>query len=1105
MSLKFILGEKKSGKTSYILEELKKNKDSFIIVPEQTLFLYEKTILEKLGEEHSFNTNIFSFKKLAEKLLSSDECYNRIKLLDNDTKSLVIEKILLSNKDKLVSFKNAVSSPGFSEKLSSQIGEFKKYLIDKETILKISKSDDINKNLKDKLKDLSFVYNEYEEKIKDIYLDFDDLIKTASDKVISEKLFLNTNIYIDSFTGFTGEELYMIKAFLHNKANVFISLSHIEGRCDNFGDLNYTVKNTKNKLIKIADSMGEQWDEIVLKDCFIKNPSIKFLSDNYTLNSNEKYQGDCENIKIIKCRNIKYECENLASMIVSHIIKSNASLNDMAVIVPDIKEYVPYLNDALSTFDISCYSNEKTSVYDMPVAMLLNNVFNIILSSNRMDVIMGYLKSGYFFKDNPDKIYKFEEFVRKTGIRAFHLLKKPFLEIIEEKKAYNFKICNEEDLIDVYNRAIYPLVKLKEKVAQKESAKDYSVLIYDFFKEINLDKTLLNYGKEYEEKGDIIKGRQLIQVYNYILESMERTTLVLSDTSVSFLEYKNIIIASLKNKNIAMIPILNESVYVTEPSNFFNDSYKYIYILGANEGKLPSLSFGEGIINEEERGVLLNLGIELFLNSELRMMENKLKVYDILTSPDEFLFISYSMYSKGGTEQLVSEFVLEISDLFSIDEEKENIFYLGKRELLKETLSSFSGKKILDNKKDVAYLLNHEEYSELIKESIEKLKNPDFNDIKVKSSSMKKLIGDSLRVSTTNMEKYNSCGFSYFIRYVLRAKENEEFSINSANLGSVLHLILEQFSSELKKDNKDFKDIDDNYIKEKLKKVIENSIKEIQNGVFASDVRGEVFKRKLWSTAYKTICLIRKHFINGSFKTVGFEVGFGKDGSEMDGIVFDVGDGRKVVLNGVIDRVDKFEKDGSEYIRIVDYKSSEKTLDFYEVVMGLKMQLAIYLMTVLGKDKIDKIKPGGMLYLSLKSPMISVSSPTEEDMVEAKIRQKLTMKGFYLNTNEIAEAMDKELKDNKKSEIVDLEIDSMGIPKNKNTLSIAEFETLLGIVRKNIETQGKNIFDGKFPIKPIKDKNITSCDYCPYSSVCMFDNENSQVVNIKKMSRDELF
>ncbi len=1105
MPLTIISGSKKTGKTEFIFNELKKNKDSIIIVPEQTLFLYEKNILERLGEERSFDISILSFKKLAHKLIKEDENFNRVKLLDKDTKNLIIEKILLNNRNSLLSFKNAVSSSSLCEKIGAQISEFKKYLIDKDKIISLSDSEGINKNLKDKLKDLSFIFTEYEDKIKDIYMDFDNLIKTASDKIISEKLYYGKKIYIDSFTGFTGEELYMIKALLKNECNVFITLGEIKDRFKTFGDLSYTVHNTKKKLINEASSVGCKAQEIVLDKSYIENDDIRFLADNFLITKKEDYLRNAQSIKITKSRSINKECDLAVSYIIKALKEDNAHLNEMAVILPDMKEYGPYIKESLSKFGLCFYSNEKKSVYDMPVASLLNNVFNIVLSGNRIDVILGYLKSGYFFKDNPDLIYKFERFILKTGVRAYQLMGKPFLEILEEKKSFNFKIDNEDGLKKVYDNAIYPMVKLKEKIINSKTARDYSLALYEYFCDISIDKTLIEYSKEYEKSGDIVKGKQLIQVYNYILESLERTTLILSDSQVSFLEYKNIIISGLKNKNIASVPILYDSVFITEPSGFFNDSYKYIYVLGANEGNLPSYNFADGVINEDERKILKDMGIELSMSRELKMMENNLKVYDIITSPEKYLYISYSDYSKSASEQMPSEFVSEIKEIFKIDAKYEKAFYSTKRNLLKDTLTSFSKKTMEEEKDNIAYLCYDEKYLKIIEDTLLKIKNPDFKNVSVNPSNIKKLIGDTLRVSTTNMEKYNKCGFSYFIQYVLRAKENEEFTINSANLGSVMHLILEKFSKSLMKDNKDFSDVDDSYINEKLDKIIKDSIKETENGVFASDIKGEVYRRRLKATAYKTIMLIRKHFLLGSFKTVGFEVDFGKVESENQGIVFDAGQGRKIILNGVIDRVDKFKKDDDEYIRIVDYKSTEKTLDFYEVVLGLKMQLAIYLMTAIGTEKIDKIKPGGMLYLSLKSPVISISSPTDTDKFEAEIRKKITMKGFYLNSSSIAEAMDKNLKENKTSEIVDIELDKEGVPKNKNTMTIKEFETLLKFVRGNIEDKGKKIFDGKFPILPIKENRNTSCDYCPYSSICMYDNDNFEMINIKKMSRDEIF
>ena len=108
MALNLILGEKKSGKTTYILNCIKNKKNCTVIVPEHNLFVYETLILDTLGEAGAFLINTLSFKKLASNLIKDEEEYNKMKLLDNDTRALIVERILLNSKDSMTALKKAV-------------------------------------------------------------------------------------------------------------------------------------------------------------------------------------------------------------------------------------------------------------------------------------------------------------------------------------------------------------------------------------------------------------------------------------------------------------------------------------------------------------------------------------------------------------------------------------------------------------------------------------------------------------------------------------------------------------------------------------------------------------------------------------------------------------------------------------------------------------------------------------------------------------------------------------------------------------------------------------------------------------------------------------
>ncbi len=1099
--LTLVLGDKKSGKTHFILDLIKDNKDCTLIVPEQTLFKYESLILDRLGEESAFLVNTLSFKKLALSIIKDNEKYNEIKLLDNDTRALIIERILMENKDNMTAFKKAMKKPEFSNEIASQLTEFKKYLITSSQLSKLAKKEEISKGLKEKLFDLSIIFGAYEKKTEELFKDTDDIITASSEKILKDGLFKGKQIYIDGFTGFTKDELYMTEAFLRNGADVYITLPYNQDKAMATGELYYSVTKAIEKIEKLCERVNTKLDKKVLKECRIESEDIKFLKENY--NEDTAYSKNAEDIRIYNCKNPYDECVNLTSQIIKNITEEGASLSDIAVILPDIKSYIRYIDSIFNDFLLSYFCNEKVSVYDMSVAMLLNNLFDMIVSSNRMEPVIDYLKSGYFFRDDLDKIYRFENFIKEKGVRVYTLFSKNIEDIIEEKKLYNFEIENEEDLISVYQKVIAPVKELKKKLEGEKTADRYSYLLYEFFIQIGLPDALKKFADEYDKEGDLIKSDRLIQVYNYITESMERTSVVLKGLEISFLEYKSIIVSSLKNKNIASVPILNDSVTISDLKGFCDNSYKYVYILGATEGRIPDTSFSEGIINEEERYELLKTGTELSMSHELKLCENYLKLYDALTSPSKRLCVSYPLYDKNGEEYLRGDFVSELTAMFGDKIIASGERILSKRELLKDTLCDLSRRN--EPKKTAKYLLMDKEYGEFIKKAVKELDKSTVTDVLVSKGKLKKLIGNQLNLSVTNMEKYRGCAFSYFIRYVLKAKEKSEYKIDNAGIGSMLHHILDTFSKKLKKDNLDFSSIDDSYIRENVERIVNKSVATRENGVFLADVKSSYMIKRVKRTAEYAIGLLKLHFTKGTFKPVDFELSFGRDDSKANPLVFDIGEDRKIVLNGVIDRVDTLESEEGEYVRIVDYKSSAKGVDFYEIFSGMKIQLAIYLLTMLKQKNLENIKPGGMLYLTLDSPIISVKNSLDTEDIELKIRKNHIMTGIFLNNEDVLSAMDSELKEGTTSEILDVKFDKSGLLNGKNNLTLDEFSYMLSKVSETVKKEAESIFDGQFKIKPVLCGGKSACTYCPYSAICRFEETTCSFDVIEKTPKDELF
>lgn len=76
MSMRLIYGRAGTGKSEFILKEIKENLQNnltqkiYIIVPEQFSYATEKKLLETLDAEASINAEVISFKRLAHRVFS---------------------------------------------------------------------------------------------------------------------------------------------------------------------------------------------------------------------------------------------------------------------------------------------------------------------------------------------------------------------------------------------------------------------------------------------------------------------------------------------------------------------------------------------------------------------------------------------------------------------------------------------------------------------------------------------------------------------------------------------------------------------------------------------------------------------------------------------------------------------------------------------------------------------------------------------------------------------------------------------------------------------------------------------------------------------------
>ena len=188
-------------------------------------------------------------------------------------------------------------------------------------------------------------------------------------------------------------------------------------------------------------------------------------------------------------------------------------------------------------------------------------------------------------------------------------------------------------------------------------------------------------------------------------------------------------------------------------------------------------------------------------------------------------------------------------------------------------------------------------------------------------------------------------------------------------------------------------------------------------------------------------------------------------------------------------------------MRIIDYKSSVKSINLNEVLAGLQLQLLTYLDATC---KEQEMLPAGVFYFNLIEPMINANSEMTEEQIKEELRKQFRMQGLILLDTQIVRKMDTTLTTGK-SNIVDVTIKKEGeVSEKANTLNSRQFENLQKYMDKIIKQIAEEILSGNIGIEPyykVQSKK-TPCDYCSYKSICQFNkttrNDYKYIPNLSK-------
>lgn len=1141
MSIRFIYGRAGIGKSTWcinsIAENIKKDDENklILIVPEQYTFNTENRILKSIGEPALLRTQVLSFKKMAHEVF--EECGGRVKeIIKESGRNMLIHKVLNEKIESLEYFRKISREQGFYEIVSDVISEFKKYNVEVDSLRNIEESIQ-ESDLYNKIRELSIIYEAFNEEMNEGYIDGDDELTLLGKKLLENDIYTNSEVWIDEFSTFTPQQLEIIRLLARRCKRVNITLC-MDNRDNSNGnqditDVFNTIKNTENKILKIMKENNISYDKPINLNMINVNEGYNRFKNAPELEHIEKYfftypfnsfNGKCENVKLYKANNIYDEIERVAKSITSLIRSGKYRYKDISVVCRNIDDYEKITSVIFKDYEIPYFLDKKLELLNNPLIILITSAFEILFKDWSYESVFKYLKTGLTGIEN-NYIDVLENFVLEYGVKGYKWTVK---EIISESWFNNNEELSEEKIFisEIMDEVRRPLLVFHNKIKGKHKVSHICKAIYEFLIDIHAFERINEWIEKFDEIGLEDKVKEYSQVEESVIDILDQAVDVMGDKDLDSYDFFKILNSGFNNEEIGVIPVALDQVNIGDVARIKGRDVKALYIVGVNDGILPASKKEEGILSDNDRNILSEIGIELASNTRNKVFEEQFLLYTVLTISSDCLMISYPMADFEGKSLRPSIVISRIKKILPKLVEESDLYDLSSyKDKLNKVISPIPtfNELILAMRKNCDEENVEEYWREVYKwykdspEYENKVKNIfkglDYSNLKnhVNKNNLRELYANEdgkLMFSVSRLEKYAECPFSYFVQYGLKAKNRKIYEFTPPDLGSFVHDILDLFTNRVKKEGILWSELNNERCKEIVSNLIDIRLSEQTNSILNSSKRFKYLSQRFKRVISKSVTVMAEQIGKGEFEVFKTEFDFGnyKTG---EAVMLNLQDDEKVYLQGRIDRIDTLDLDGQTYIRIIDYKTGAKKFDLNELYYGLQMQLLVYLDAIIKNSKYileKQVVPGAVLYFKVDDPIIKSKKEMTTEEVETEVLEELKLKGLVLKDAKVVKAMDRDIEGY--SLVIPAAFKKDGDFKStSDVVTEEEFTLLREYVNRKMISLCEDMLCGDIKIEPTKQANRSYCEYCDFSSICQFDTsiKDNKYKIVGKKSRTEIW
>jgi len=1111
MSLQLILGGSGSGKTTFLYDNIIKasikhpDKQYLILVPEQFTMQAQKDVVTRHPDHATMNIDIVSFQRLAYRIFE-ELAVEQKPVLDDMGKSMVLRKVTAACRKQLGLYAGHLNKNGFISQLKSMLSEFYQYGITP-SILQTMAGQARTPLLQQKLTDFSIIFQEFQDYISGQCITTEEVLDVLCQVLPNSKIIAGSVIALDGYTGFTPVQYRLLELFLIHAKQVAVTVTADKRiplqPSPGMQSLFYMSSQIVRRLSVMAKEhqvrqLPEIWCEGQLEGRFAVGEELAYLEQHLFRYEAGRYQGAMNgSLELFQSSNPAEEIGQVVHRIQQLVIRSGLRYRDVAVVTGDLPGYGREIGHQFEQNGIPFFLDDKKTIISNPMVELIRAALEVVQRDFSYESVFRYLRTGLVTTDRV-RTDRMENYVLALGIRGYKKWNSTWDRVYRGGGGLNLQELNEfRELV------MTPLFDLREalrKPAVTIAGMAEAVIL--FLETCRVQEKMLEYEEQFTSRGEYRLAKEYSQVYDMVLDLLERLKLLLGSETVGKKEFMDILDAGFSEMTVGVIPATVDRVVVGDITRSRLAHVKVLFFVGVNDGIVPARKNRGSLLLDREREFFGEHQLELAPTAREDSFQQRFYLYLAMTKPARKLIMSYAKTGSDGKSRRASYLIGELRQMFPdlpvTEGKSEALAGSGIYSVPEAWQQLIRGLQQVSQLDDSRFLELYRWFlaSAEHREDVEKLVNAAcyiYEQQGIGHAAAQALYGKIISGSVTRLEQYASCAYSHFLQYGLELMERQQYTLAAADIGNLFHDSIDLCFRQIKEAGKDWNTVTDEERNTLVERCVKQVTEEYGNTILNSSSRNAYLAKRVEHITKRTVWALQQQIIKGDFVPSGFEVSFSA-ADNLQAMKIALSEEEALHLRGRIDRMDLCQDGQQVYVKIIDYKSGSTSFDLAAVYYGLQLQLVVYMDAVMEMTRRQfpdkEVVPAGLLYYNIQNPVVQKEGELSPEEIDAEILRKLKMNGLINSELEVIRHMDHEIE--KESDVIPVVLKGEEVQESRSSVANRErFEKLSVYVQEKLRRTGRELLDGENTAAPYKSGTRTACDYCPYHAVCGFDKKTA--------------